>query len=61
MGGAGFYSAPGKIFPIYIASCTMEQVMKGNFTKLPPNDSNVVRVFLSSTFGGEQTPKQHVS
>lgn len=30
----------------------MESVVKGDFSQLPPQDSNTVRIFLSSTFGG---------
>lgn len=29
-----------------------QQIFCGDFTNLPPEESNVVRVFLSSTFGG---------
>ena len=30
----------------------MDAVMKGDFTELPGQVSNVVKIFLSSTFGG---------
>ena len=32
----------------------MLQILRGDHTHLPPQASTVVRVFVSSTFGGEQ-------
>jgi len=36
-----------------VDSASWQEILCGDYSNLPPQDSNVVRVFLSSTFGGE--------
>ena len=39
----------------------MMPLLRGDLTRLPPQDSTVVRIFVSSTFGGDRVTISHCS
>ena len=39
---------------------TMMRILRGDFTNLPPAKTNIIRIFLSSTFSGESMPYNKV-